>query len=317
MTLKKAERILTNMWVKRALQLSVVVACLIFIYDRIQQLDISTIEINYTKLATSFLLTAFGTWLGAVSWWVTLRVFRQNPSFKDIKDTQFRSNLVKYIPGYGWQLVGKSYMTARNGHPLNVVAASMFFEFFEIFVTGFFLMALFIPIEYELHHPVFTFIVENRSLIQTLAVFLLISFPLLFQFISTHYFKKHSIPKLEVKWVLLLITLLGFTWMMNSFGFSQLYPALGVKTLISFPLTVFVFTLTFLIGFIVFFAPGSIGVRESFFILLLAPVAGGAIAGLIAVVYRLVTILAEVIVAITNSVQKYISNYLVRTRNNS
>lgn len=317
MDLNKIERTLKSVWVKRALQLLVLIACLVFIYNRIQQVDISAIAINYFALAISLLLTAIGTWLGAVSWWITLRVFRQMPSLNEIKDIQFKSNLVKYIPGYGWQLVGKSYMTARIGHPLNVVVASMLFEFFEIFVTGFFLMALFIPIEYDLQHPVFTFIVENRFLIQALALILLITFPLIFQFISTHYFKKHLIPRLEMRWVLLLITLLGFTWMMNSFAFSQLYTALGIQTPISYPLTVFVFTLTFLIGFLVFFAPGSIGVRESFFILLLTPVAGGPIAGLIAVVYRLVTVLAEVFVAIANYVYKSISDNLARTRNNS
>jgi len=286
--------------VKRTFKLLVLVACIVFIYSRIRQVDLSAIKINFLDLTISLLITAFGTWLGAISWWVTLRVFSLRPSLPEIKDIQFKSNLVKYIPGYGWQLVGKSYMTAKIGYPLKTVIASMLFEFIEIFLTGLFLVALFIPLDYNLQHPIFTSIVQNRFLLQALTLLLIIVFPFIFQLVASRNLKNIPTPRLALRWVLLLVILLSFTWIVNSIGFSYLCIAIAIQTPISLPLTVFIFTSTFLIGLIVIIAPGSIWIRESLFILFLSPVIGASTAGLIAVAYRIITILAEVLVAFSN-----------------
>lgn len=317
MNLRKVEKTLTNGWVKRTFQFLVLVACIVFIYSRIRQVDLSAIKINFLDLTISLLITAFGTWLGAISWWLTLRVFSLTPPLPEIMDIQFKSNLVKYIPGYGWQLVGKSYMTAKIGYPLKVVIASMLFEFIEIFLTGLFLVALFIPLDYNLQHPIFTSIVQNRFLLQALTLLLIIIFPFIFQLIAGRNLKNIPAPRLALKWVLLLVVLLSFTWIVNSVGFLYLCTAIGIQTSISLPLIIFVFTSTFLIGLIVIIAPGSIGIRESLFILFLSPVIGASTAGVIAVVYRIITILAEALVALSNFLYGIIFKRISRSRINS
>jgi hypothetical protein len=301
MNLSKIEKMLASRWLKRAFQLLILIACIIFIVNRIRQVDFSTIEINFLDLAISFFLTALGTWLGALSWWITLRIFHQTPQLSEIRNIQFKSNLVKYIPGYGWQLVGKSYMTAKIGYPMKVVISSMLFEFIEIFLSGLFLVTLFIPRNYQLIHPIYTIIVQNRFLLQALALVSIITFPFLFQLATRPNLKKFSIPGLDLKWVFILVILLSLTWILNSIGFSCLYSAIGIQSAISLPLTIFIFISTFLIGLVVIIVPGSIGIRESLFILFLSPVIGASFASVISIIYRIITIFTEAFVAFSNT----------------
>jgi uncharacterized membrane protein YbhN (UPF0104 family) len=207
---------------------------------------------------------------------------------------------VKYIPGYGWQLVGKSYMTTKIGYASNTVIASMLFEFMVILFSGLFIAALFIPPNFDLQLPIFTIIIRNRHFLQVLALVILVGCPHFFQLISSRIPKNKTMPRIDLRWVMVLVVLLGFTWIVNSVGFSFLFTAVGIQTPISLPYTVFVFTSTFIIGLIVIIAPGSIGVRESLFIFFLTPVIGGSVAGVIAIVYRIITIFAEVLMATSN-----------------
>ena len=121
MSFESLKKVLSTKWVKHIVQLVVVLASLLYIYNQIKEVSFSEIKINYFRITVSIFATAFGTWLGAVSWWIVLRVFRQKLPFSDVMTIQFSSNLVKYIPGIGWQLVSKTHMTAKNGIPLNVL----------------------------------------------------------------------------------------------------------------------------------------------------------------------------------------------------
>lgn len=304
MSIELLKRILSAKWVKHVIQLAVVLASFLYIYNQIQEADFSEIKINYVVVGVSILVTAFGTWLGAVSWWIVLRVFGQDLPFSDVMTIQFKSNLVKYIPGIGWQLVSKTHMTAKKGIPLNVVIISMLFEFGGIILSGLVIAGTLIPSNFSLTTPIYTFMEENSLFLQIGTLILAVTFPFVFQLILKNLQLVKDFQKLDVVWVLPLFALLSFTWVINSIGFYFAYNALDTQMQLSFPLSVLIVTLTFVFGLLVVVVPGSLGVRESLFILFLTPLTGGGIAGVIAIIYRIITISSEILVVLADFVRQ-------------
>jgi len=301
------KRILSAKWVKHIIQLVVLLASFFYIYNQTQEVNFSEIKINHFGIAVSILVTSFGTWLGAVSWWITLRVFRRELSFSDVMTIQFKSNLVKYIPGIGWQLVSKTHMTAKNGVPLDVVIIGMLFEFGEIILSGLILAVIFIPSNFNLTTPIYTFIVQNSLVLRIGTLILVAIFPFVFQLILKTLRIVKDFQKLDLGWILPLFALSSFTWIINSIGFSFAYNALETQMRLSFPLSMFIVTLTFVFGLLVVIVPGSLGVRESLFILFLTPLTGGGIAGVIAIIYRIITISSETLAVLADFVCRLIS----------
>lgn len=302
-SLKKA---FSTKWVKNIFQLVVVLASFYYIFSQTKKVDLSEININHIGISASILVTAFGTWLGAVSWWIALRVFQQELSFSDVMTIQFKSNLVKYIPGVGWQLVSKTHLTAKYGIPLSTVITIMVFEFGEVILSGLVLAAFSIPTNFNLPTPFYTFIVQNSFMLQASILFLVTIFPIVFRIILKKLSLLKNYQRLEFGWILLLFVLLSFTWIINSIGFSIAYNSLGVQMQLSFPLSVFILTSTFVFGLLMVIVPGSLGVRESLFIMFLTPITGGGIAGVIAVMYRIITISSEIILALTDFARRSI-----------
>jgi len=300
------KKVLSAKWIKHIIQLVVVLTSFIYIYNQTQEINFSEIKINYFGIAISVLITAFGTWLGAVSWWIALRVFRQKLSFSDVMIIQFKSNLVKYMPGIGWQLVSKTHMTAKKGIPLNLVITGMLFEFGEIILSGLILAVILIPTDFNLTTPIYTFIVQNSRVLRIGTLILVVIFPFVFQLILKTLRIVKDFQKLDTGWVLPLFALLSFTWVINSIGFSFAYNALETQIRLSFPLSAFIVTLTFVFGLLVVIVPGSFGVRESLFILFLTPLTGGGIAGVIAIIYRIITISSEILVVFADFVRRKI-----------
>lgn len=306
MNFESLKKVLSAKWIKHIIQLVVVLTSFIYIYNQTQEINFSEIKINYFGIAISVLITAFGTWLGAVSWWIALRVFRQKLSFSDVMIIQFKSNLVKYMPGIGWQLVSKTHMTAKKGIPLNLVITGMLFEFGEIILSGLFLAVILIPTDFNLTTPIYTFIVQNSRVLRIGTLILVVIFPFVFQLILKTLRIVKDFQKLDTGWVLPLFALLSFTWVINSIGFSFAYNALETQIRLSFPLSAFIVTLTFVFGLLVVIVPGSFGVRESLFILFLTPLTGGGIAGVIAIIYRIITISSEILVVFADFVRRKI-----------
>lgn|GEM_PF-4973393 len=306
MNFESLKKVLSAKWIKHIIQLVVVLTSFIYIYNQTQEINFSEIKINYFGIAISVLITTFGTWLGAVSWWIALRVFRQKLSFSDVMIIQFKSNLVKYIPGIGWQLVSKTHMTAKKGIPLNLVITGMLFEFGEIILSGLILAVILIPTDFNLTTPIYTFIVQNSRVLRIGTLILVVIFPFVFQLILKTLRIVKDFQKLDTGWVLPLFALLSFTWVINSIGFSFAYNALETQIRLSFPLSAFIVTLTFVFGLLVVIVPGSFGVRESLFILFLTPLTGGGIAGVIAIIYRIITISSEILVVFADFVRRKI-----------
>ena len=306
MNFESLKKVLSAKWIKHIIQLVVVLTSFIYIYNQTQEINFSEIKINYFGIAISVLITTFGTWLGAVSWWIALREFRQKLSFSDVMIIQFKSNLVKYIPGIGWQLVSKTHMTAKKGIPLNLVITGMLFEFGEIILSGLILAVILIPTDFNLTTPIYTFIVQNSRVLRIGTLILVVIFPFVFQLILKTLRIVKDFQKLDTGWVLPLFALLSFTWVINSIGFSFAYNALETQIRLSFPLSAFIVTLTFVFGLLVVIVPGSFGVRESLFILFLTPLTGGGIAGVIAIIYRIITISSEILVVFADFVRRKI-----------
>lgn len=317
MKLENLKNIIKNKWVKRAIQLLIILSCTIFIYQNLKQIDFHSLKINYWLVLLSLLFTMVGTFLGAVSWWTTLRAFGQQLKFAKTCDIQFASTLAKYIPGYGWQLVGKGYMSIDNGVPSSVTGTAIIFEYIEIFLSGLCLAVFALPTKLGDQFIVIRQIANNDLAAQIVSVLLLVSAPLLINILFKTLFKNKILLHADLKWTLFLVCLMIATWIINSYGFHLLLLATGLHVVAGFRLSIFVLTITYLIGLLIIIVPGSIGVREALLIYWLSPFAMAGQAGIIALAYRVITIASEVLVFSINNLRNHLPKWVYEIRGNN
>jgi uncharacterized membrane protein YbhN (UPF0104 family) len=285
-----------NKWIRGITQLVIIMSCVWYIYQNLKQVDLQSYTINFLSLVFALAMTILGTTLGATSWWLTLRVFGQKLQYLKVCNIQYRSTLAKYLPGFGWQLVGKSYLTINAGIPASTTGFALIFEYIEIFLTGFCLTVVFFPASIDIPISFLEKISNHIKIIQILSILFLGLTPLWSNLILRVFFKKNGENKVYWIWAMRLISLMLITWMINSYGFHQLFSSIGYVGEIDFKFTVFIFTVTYLIGFLIIIVPGSIGVRVAIFIFLLSPLIGSSLASLMAILYRIITIISELLV---------------------
>lgn len=285
-----------NKWIKGITQFVIVLSCAWYIFQNLKQINLQLYQINFLNLIAALFITMIGTSLGATSWWLTLRVFGQRPEYSRVCNIQYKSSLAKYLPGYGWQLIGKNYLSINEGIPASTTVVAIIFEYMEIFFTGLFLAAIFFPVNINLLIPEMGKFSNYLLSFRIFSYLLLFLAPLIFIHILRVFYKRLPILRISWKWIILLVGLLVITWMINSFGFYQLFYVVGKETGIDFRFTIFSLVIAFLIGLAIIIVPGSIGIREFIFVILLSPIIGTSQAGLIAILYRIITILSEIFV---------------------
>lgn len=187
--------------------------------------------------------------------------------FKDAYNVYFVSNLGRYIPGKVWQLLALTHMAKRRGiKPLD--GATLFVINQLLVILGGFLFVLVIGVALSDLGEV----AATMSLLPVIPLFILLIYPASLVRLANFCLRLIRRQPIEYdltrRYAFSVVTFVIFSYSFTGVGFVWLARGVGLEISDLF-FMIAVFPLAYLLGYLAFIAPGGVGIRESFLILLL------------------------------------------------
>lgn len=264
--------------------------------QELQALDWSRLEPRWGPLVLSVAVLLLGYLYSAGLWghmvwemggpkvpiFTALRVF-------------FTANLGRYIPGKLWQIAGLAFLARREGVSAGTATGAAFLgQLFSL--GGATLVGLGVLIQWEAGGAM------NGGWVAggVLAIMILATFPRILRPLLHALLRKVKAGSpgplwpdqaFGVRWLVLY----AISWLLQGLAFRLLMASFGVG--MGWLQGLAVFPAAYLLGYIAFFAPAGLGIREGFLIFFLTPVAG-PLAAVLAVLARLWTTVVELVPAL-------------------
>lgn len=298
---------LKNIKIKHIGHLFVIIA-LYYIAQSISSLNIEIASLYiYFTLGNVFLslislsLYVLVLYIGSLLWVFLLHALSRNFNLptKSLVKVYSKSNLGKYLPGNVMHYVARNVLAKNHLLSHRIIAASSFIEITLILISATLLLTAItfsstIDVNIDRYNQYFSY----NHLFFALCILLIF---IIFIFIFRKNFSlnikniKLSIPSFHV----LLLATSGYIAIYLVLGISQLLIMVifdNVElTSYNYWNILYVFVFSWVIGFIVPGAPGGIGIREAIFILLLSQNYSEQAIILVAISYRLINIVGDVI----------------------
>lgn len=203
------------------------------------------------------------------------------------------ANLGRYVPGKVWQIGGLATLAKGRGVPVSTATgAAVIGQGVALVAAATWGLGAFLsgPESYQFW--------GKTALVFVSGSILLISVPGVFRFLAQHWFRatgtqphKNLGTLFGVRWLALYV----LNWGMYGLSFWVLARGFGLTGGL-LPM-VSAFGASYVLGYVMVFAPAGIGPREAFLVLFLTPHIGAPASGVLAVVARLWTTIVEVIPA--------------------
>lgn len=229
------------------------------------------------------------------SWYLLLRRMGVEISLSRALYVWVVSNTGRYIPGTVWQYLGRIELGKQRGIPRREGIFSVIVEFFFVTIAGF-LVSLFTAGYWGF----MDIRLEWGFLLVLLLVFLLhpAIMTRLLQLIarlSKKNLENYSF-RLRIRDSLFLLPWFIINFLLNGMALFLLVSSLGIDL---GPDKLFIFSgfyaLSWIVGYFSLFAPGGIGVTETILALLLSSLIPFSLASAVALIYRFLLILAELL----------------------
>lgn len=293
----------------RILQIAVILVIFYFLFKGLisnwNQVREYKWEFNYFLLGISFVLIILLYMLWVEIWRMILKKSGYILSFKKIFKIWFVSNLGRYLPGKVWSFLGMMYLLEKEGVPKSKGFSLAILAQALSVLSGLLVALLFLrypPVaDYQrffTESPVMTFII----LLLIVGIVTLVFYPKLLEGIinlALRVFKKERIA-LDFKPQNMLFYLLLYSGSWFLFGFI-FWVFIKSITPVSFDIYLSLtgaFAGSFTLGFLAFFAPGGIGVREGILVVLLSNFFPVPVATFISLLSRVWITLAETLCSV-------------------
>ncbi|OGC76441.1 MAG: hypothetical protein A2145_03980 [candidate division Zixibacteria bacterium RBG_16_40_9] len=284
----------------------VVIIIFLFLFKNLyvnwKQIPWQNIKFNYFFLLSSIILLFINFFLGSYSWFLIMRNMKEKLSFKKSMKIIAKSQLAKYIPGGIWQTLGRVYLMEReNISKTKVLIGSLVEIQFVVFTALIFYFLIF----FSGWRPKFLAqVYQDYKIISLILVLvLLVSFHPKFikglvGFLGRVF--KMSTYEINLKWkdVFLLLGVFFSAWVIQGTAFFLLLNSIYKTPLNFFIAIVGSHIISWIMGFLVLFAPGGMGVREGVLAVLLKTFLPLPIALGISLLSRVWTVVCEVILAL-------------------
>ncbi len=251
--------------------------------------EVAQIQISHQGWV--YLLSALGVTLVAHIWtgWVWSWIFHalnQQVGGQWAVRVYLKTNIAKYIPGNVWHYYGRIRLATDAQIPTSIATMSVLLE--PLLLAAAALLVALLGKQQQ-----------NRSLqIVSLAIVLIAIHPLILnqgiKLVSRFKHKGNDLQKIEHYPFLPLLGELGFLGLRGA-GFVLTFLALHPINISQVPALISSFSLAWLLGLVVPGAPGGIGVFEATATALLGSLFSPALILSVVALYRLISILAEVI----------------------
>ena len=203
--------------------------------------------------------------------------------------------MAKYLPGYAWQILGKAYLCRVQGLPMGPVAVGIGLEFGTVILTGVWVALVTAPSAWLELLGVGQLVGWRWPLAAALGAFL-VGLPwclrLVFERIEMVRRRTESI-RVSVRplWWMLLWMILA--WLLLGLAVYGLIASLSTIHLGQWPAVTSGWAASAILSLVVVFVPMGIGVKESALTFFLSPLLPAALAAVVAVLARVLTILGE------------------------
>lgn len=256
----------------------------------------TAMRINYFSLAISLLLTAGATILGAWEWQLLLRGLGHDLGARKGMRIHLLANVAKYAPGYLWQILGKVYLSERQSVSRKRAVASVGVEFSLIVATGTLVALVTLPSTGLLGSSLLPSLGPGLALILVPPAALPFLLPLLQRVSSWSQIRERFpiVSELDYTSLVGVTVAIYLTWLVLGAGFVLLIGSVYPISINDIPRYIFALTVSFILGLLALFAPSGIGVRESAMAFLLGSCMPLSVASVIAILARVVTMLADV-----------------------
>lgn len=259
-----------------------------------QNIPFNSLRFNLINLIISFVLLCINFLIFVQGWRVIILKLGSNISFKNSFWIMSSSQIAKYVPGGIWFALGRVYLGKSEKLKEEIVALSVVVETGLTFLTGILVFLLSITLMEQ------KFITNFLFVIPIFFLFLIALYPPLLNKLTNfalRIFKKPAIH-LDISFGQILqlsIYFLGL-WFAQIIGFyfliNAIYPIALSKI---FNLTA-AYTLSWMTGFVVIFAPGGLGVREGMMTLLLSPILPTPLAIVMSFITRIWITIFEIVI---------------------
>jgi|APSaa5957512622_1039677.scaffolds.fasta_scaffold36981_3 glycosyltransferase 2 family protein len=220
-------------------------------------------------------------------------------NFKEAFKIRSISEIGKYTPGKVWHIIGRTYLSSKLKIPKITTLTSMVIETLLMLISAGFFIVLFSL---------------NSQDFKTILILILTILGLLA--IRTKYFERvlNKLLKktrkitneikinISLKFTLLLLVFYLFGWLIIGhslfFIIKSIYPQIDYSLIF---IISGIFAASWALGYISFLTPGGLGVREGIMVLLLYPYLPNALATIVPIIIRLLTILTELVLAAISS----------------
>ncbi len=253
------------------------------------------------RLIVSSLCTAASTALGAWEWTLLINALGARLDVARGMRIHLTANLVKYVPGFVWPYVGKTYLASRQGVPAKTAALSVVGELLVLFLDGFLVLLLSLP-----NSGIVSWSAPQRLALQmsamALAGIIVVGIPFAGRRLMHLLGEGHlaqGLPK-RIDWgqIVFVVVAVLLTWYLLGFGFSALSVPMAPSAWRDVLRQTTALALALLVGQVAFFAPLGIGVREAILIALLGSDGSAAVIVVAALVFRIEMMIGEVTCAL-------------------
>ncbi len=250
-------------------------------------------NINYALLLCSIGVTTVCVVLGGWEWKLLLTALGHDLSTRQGLRIHLRSNVAKYVPGFAWHIVGKTYLCRQAHIPSRYITVAVGFEFVSMILTAFLAALVVLPgVDFVTMSSQERWTVYGLAFLGGGIIFL--GLPLGLQTVIQTIDREGD---WKIRWwgISLTLIVMFFNWLLWGLGFCALIAAIHPVRSAQIPTFIFTLTSSFVFSLLIIFVPNGIGVRESAMTFLLSTALPSSIAALIAIMIRLVMIVGELI----------------------
>lgn len=293
------KKISFKIYIKRVLEVAIVLT-IVYFFTRMISTNWSQIKnydwsFNYFYLTFSIFITTIAFLLQVYIWKSILEFVGYKASFDGVFRLFYISNMGRYIPGKVWSFLGVVYIGKKMLiHPRYTTATVVIGILTSL--TACFLLSILLFFIY----PIAGLEQYKLFAIPIFIALAVLVYPKFFKKVVNFFFKKGiSNETVDYQFTLShIIKTIGFytiNWLLFGLAFSFL-----VRSIIAIPSLIFVktlsiFLISYLIGYLVLFVPGGIGVREGAMVVLLKQFMPVYLATGIAIFSRIIFSILEVI----------------------
>ncbi|UCG92403.1 MAG: flippase-like domain-containing protein [candidate division WOR-3 bacterium] len=235
-----------------------------------QNIPFTSLYFNVISLAVSFLFLFVNFLIFVEGWRAIIRALGGTITFKNSFWIMSSSQIAKYVPGGIWFALGRVYLSKLEKLKGEIAAVSVIIETGLTFLVGIVLLFLSFGFSEQRTFANFYFAIP------IFFMFLIVLYPPLLNRllnVAMRVLKRPAIT-LRISYIRLLRLSFYFfgLWLAQIIGFyfliNSMYP-IALSKLFNLAAA---YTLSWMVGFIVIFAPAGLGVREGTMSLLLSPI---------------------------------------------